>query len=130
MPEAPEGFFESFEKEMDEVIDAKVASEAKVVSGSSLAIRWTAIAASVSVLLLAFFMVGRLDEQHQSTEDLLASVSNEDIVLYLDHSGLELDMILEQVEPEYWEENQAIPQLEEMSDQELNLILEEYEDVF
>lgn len=127
MPEAPEGFFESFEQELDAMIDEKENAKGKQRFVSMA--QWSAVAAAVVVILVSWFLFQSGDETGVSTyEDMLSAVSSDDIIFYLQNTDLDTDMILAEVNPELLLETE-VPNLDNISDEDVNLILEEYEDL-
>ncbi|MGL1887412.1 MAG: hypothetical protein OCD76_12935 [Reichenbachiella sp.] len=131
--EAPDGFFDSFNDELDQIIDQKEQPQAKVVRMNS-ASKWMAVAATVFLVMTAAWIINTNNgawSDMRVEEDLLASVSSEDIALYLMNSAVDTDMLLEEVDPQLLlldEEN--LLDVDDLSVEEMNILLEEYEDIY
>ncbi|UXP30887.1 hypothetical protein N6H18_11040 [Reichenbachiella agarivorans] len=128
---APEGFFDSFIDELEQVIDqreqAREANKIPAVEKDW----WMAVAASIAVLLIAgvvFWINGSKDEQ---VTDYWDDVSSEQIAFYLENSALDTETLLEQVDLALLTTDQdELMGLDEVSDEDMNMIIEQYEDIF
>jgi hypothetical protein len=120
----PEGYFDTLQDKIDSRIESK--PEAKVVS---MPLRWyVGLAAAATLTLLVVFMPAWFTSDTTKTaEQLLAEISDEDCLLYLQNTELEVEDMLELPEPELW--NDAVDDMQsapEISDEDAELLYEQY----
>lgn len=130
--DAPDGFFDSFYDELEHAIDAKEHKNDKVRSlNTSFYKNWIPVAASVSLLLLVGTYFWANQNPEISEVDVLSTVSSEEIAFYLENSSLDTESLLEQVDLSLIAlEQNNLEELENVSEEDLNLIIEQYEDLF
>ena len=126
--EAPEGYFETLQSRIDARIDA--GKPAKVIQVNWRYIGY-AVAASVT-LLIAVPVGGQFKSSQEPTvEQLLAEVSFEDCLAYLEETELELeiDEILQATSSETWSEPLVMPHPVDsgfQDEEDLDLLYERY----
>ncbi|NJM93444.1 MAG: hypothetical protein HC842_01200 [Cytophagales bacterium] len=129
---APEGFFDTFLDDLEEALAQKEATqrpEAKVVT---MPLRWAcAAAASLALLLGLAWLLQKPEPQPLSAEALLNEVSSAEIVNYLALHQVELEHILHGVDPALLVNDEVgVLPAAKLSDDELDLIYDEYEYLF
>ena len=121
----PDGYFDSLQKKIEARIDEQ--KEGKTVRMRP--IFWNigyAAAASVAVFILIWFTMLN-DNKTPSAEDVLASVSSEDLVLYLQQEEVDIKDILE-IAPELSTDESPIDLLApDLGDDELEELYNEYD---
>ena len=93
----PEGYFE----ELPSIIQAKVTqpSEPEPFWGVQPAVRWAAVAASILVFAV-YFSVFRTDTNATDVESLIAQVSMEDLVAFIENSDITTEELIASIDLE------------------------------
>ena len=120
----PEGYFDELTNSIHDKIHRKPRRE-WIPQGQ---LRWSMIAASLALLVTISWVFWPKDEV--SAEQLLAQVSEQDLIAYLDFQELTeadlLDGISEDILEELWTEDEVLEDLD-LKDMDLESILLEYE---
>ena len=122
--EAPEGYFDSLQQKIDQRIDA--GSKGKVVSVNW---RYIGYAVAASITLLVAFLIGfsNLSKDELSVEQMLAEISLEDCIAYIETSDMDIDEIVQGTSPETWSEPMVSPHGDDTDlEEDMDLLYEEY----
>lgn len=129
--DAPDGFFDSFYDELEEAIDAKEADSKTKKLPTVSRKAWVMVAASISILLMVGIFVWTNQNEEVLVADVLSTVSSHEIAFYLENSPLDIETLLEEVEVSLLTMDQnELMKLEDLSEEDMNTIIEQYEDLF
>lgn len=122
---APEGYFDT----LQEKIDARIGLEKK---GRVIQVNWRhigyAVAASVTLLVAVLIGIRNPTEQRPNVEQMLAEISFEECIAYLEASDIEIDEIVQGTPLEAWNEPLVSPTGPDslIDDSELDALYERY----
>jgi hypothetical protein len=123
--QAPEGYFNT----LQEKIDARIGLEKK---GRLVQLNWRyigyAVAASVTLLIAVLVGIKTPGTQKPTVEEMIAGISFEDCVAYLQSSDIEIDEIVQGTPLDAWDEPFISPSGSDslMNDYELDVLYERY----
>ncbi|SHJ51779.1 hypothetical protein SAMN04488028_101373 [Reichenbachiella agariperforans] len=128
--EAPEGFFDSFSKTLENHID-QLESDKKTRRLLSRPY-WVGIAATISLLLIISLIYWTPRRQQPMMANYLDEISSQEIAYYLELSDLDIETLLVEVDANLLAttEDNELMSMDPFSEEEMNLIMEQYEDVF
>ncbi len=120
----PEGYFEDLQ---DRIAERIAKPEGKQVFFMRPVVRNISLAAAAVIAILIVALPLMLDKPTPSAEQLIAKLSAEDCLYYLQHSDMETAEILSIVDTDnlFVENEQALPPAE-MSEEDLELLYELY----
>jgi hypothetical protein len=90
------------------------------------------VAAPVLAVVLLLFYFGQVNNNtSQDFEAILAEVSNEDIIAYLENSDITTEEIIEvidfsEIELDFYQDGAVMQDLEEINEDDLNVLFDEY----
>jgi hypothetical protein len=122
---APEDYFDTLQEKIDERIGLE--KKGKVIQANWRYIGY-AVAASVTLLVAVLIGIRNPTEQKPTVEDMIADISFEECIAYLQTSDIEIDEIVQGTPLEAWSEPLVSPIGSDslIDDRELDVLYERY----
>jgi hypothetical protein len=129
---APEGYFDTLQERIEMRIAGKEkrTNESYVIGIPADKFKYISLAIAASVALLIMFLPARQsDPASLSAAELIAQISDEDCLAFLQSSELEIDDLLGLSEPELWNEvmDEGVPDAtNDLKEEDADLLYEQY----